>query len=116
MNDRLFGTFEDKRTAQRAIESLVDGGIGRDRVELKRVIEQERRGLTDTDRVHSLIHAPTIDDSNPVADDSGTLIVIVEVAEGDEAEGYGVDGMAAEMKRLGATETQLVRATPGLDL
>lgn len=121
MNDRVFGIFTDQATANRAADELAAIGVARERIRVERVLEPDHRGLNETQRVHSIIHAPRIEDDDPVADDAGTVVLVVEMIEPGEDESSGDDvfdneAMMSRLGALGATETSVVEATPGLDL
>ena len=124
MRDRVVGVFEDQETAEDALSELVDSGIPDERVTVKRVLQPTHRGFANSETVHSLIHAPEIREDDHTSEEAGTVILVVEMAEeAAEEQEPGPGNLAhddgAVMRRLeelGATETQLVPATPGLDL
>lgn len=124
MQDRVVGVFEDQETAEDALSELVDSGIPKERMTVKRVLQPTHRGFANSDTVHSLIHAPEIREDDHTFEDAGTPILIVEMAEGlaDEEDSetgdlaHDEEAVMRRMEELGATETQLIEATPGLDL
>jgi hypothetical protein len=123
MNDRVFGIFTDEETARDAVDKLAASGVARSRLQVERVLASDHRGLGERGTVHSLIHAPRIEGDDNVAADAGTIILIVEMTERLEAPspegGFDVhDNPAIEnwLVNLGATDTRVVKATPGLNL
>lgn len=128
MNDRVVGVFEDRASADNAMSRLVASGVEQARMTVKRVLQPGHRGLSDSDKVHDLIHAPEIHEGDTTSQDAGTVILVVDMAERpegsdaeQEADDDGLDSHdnAAVMRaldRLGATDTHVVEATPGLDL
>ena len=116
--------FEDESAAEAARESLVGSGIEPDRLTVKRVLQPGHRGFTNSETVHSLIHAPEVHEGDHVSDDAGTVIVIVEMVEETEDEDHEKENpldhdneaVLAELEQLGASETHIVEATPPLDL
>lgn len=137
MNDRVLGVFEDRATAAKAMSDLAAMGVEPQRMTVKRVLQPGHRGFSNSDTVHSLIHAPPIEDSDPVSEDAGTIILIVEMVErpedddrdteptGDEETGQtafrGLDcydnaAIMRALEQLGGTDTRVVEATPPLDL
>ena len=124
MQDRVVGVFEDRETAEDALLELRDSGIPDERLTVKRVLQPTHRGFANSDTVHSLIHAPEIREDDHTSEDAGTIILIVEMAEEPDEEQEPVKGDLAHdhqavtqrLEDLGATETELVPATPGLDL
>lgn len=117
MNDRVVGIFEDRAEADQAQADLVAGGIDPSRTTVRHVLAMGHRGVSEVDRVHDLIHAPEIREENTVSDDAGTLVLVVDVpASQDGATDDERQEILDALERLGATETYVVKATPGLDL
>ena len=128
MHDRVVGVFEDLATAEEAEANLVSSGVDAQRVTVKRVLQPTHRGFSDSEAVHSLIHAPPIREGDRTSDDAGTVILIVEMldqADDSEEETQSDmgdfdtndnDAVLGALERLGATDTHVVEATPGLDL
>lgn len=110
MLDSVIGVFDDRDTARRALEALREDGWPVDRVALKRVLEMSYRGFDDSEAATSLMHAPEVPESAPLADDEGIPIVIVRT------EREHVDAAVGTLQRSGAAETRVVEATPPLDL
>ena len=110
MLDSVIGVFDDREDAHRALEGLREEGWPAGDIAMKRVQRMPLRGLVDSDKAHSLMYAPEVPDSAPLAEDKGVSIVIVKVEHDrvDEA----VDALA----RGGAGETQVVEATPPIEL
>ena len=110
--------------AEDALSELVDSGIPDERVTVKRVLQPTHRGFANSETVHSLIHAPEIREDDHTSEEAGTVILVVEMAEEPSGEQEPETGdldhdhraVMQRMEELGATETQLVEATPGLDL
>lgn len=124
MHDRVVGVFEDLTTAEEAGSALVAEGVEADRVTVKRVLQPTHRGIADSDTVHSLIHAPPIREGDRTSEDAGTVILVVDMIDpsdepDDESKTLDIhdnDQLMSALERLGATDTQVVEATPGLDL
>lgn len=123
MNDRVLGVFDDEEAAHEAVDALAAAGVERKRLTVERVLGPDHRGLGDSDKVHSLLHAPRIEEDEPVADDAGTVILVVDMADRPDGmladspfDVYDNEAMEAHLETLGATETRTVEATPGLDL
>ncbi len=109
---------------------LADLGMDSARMTVKRVLQLGHRGLGNSGMVHSLVHAPDIYETDTVTDDTGTVILVVdapvhegedgqddpEPSEVDALDARNVEGVMIALERLGATDTQLIPATPGLDL
>lgn len=110
MLDSVIGVFEDRESARGALEALQGGGWPVDRISMKRVREMPYRGLADSEKAHSLMHAPEVPDSAPLADDEGIPLVIVR-ADREE-----VDAARAALSDAGASETRVVEATPPIEL
>lgn len=128
MNDRVVGVFGDRSVADKAKSDLVAWGVEEDRMTVKRVLQPGHRGFSDSDTVHALIHAPEIREGDTTLRDAGTVILIVEVIERPEEsedqpgrDSGGLDpydgaALIGALDQLGATDTHVVEATPGLDL
>lgn len=128
MNDRVVGIFEDRPAADKAKSDLVSSGVEENRVTVKRVLQPGHRGLSDPDTVHALIHAPEIHEDDTLQDDAGTVILVVDMIEQPEEsddqpqpdagglDSYDSASLIRALDELGATDTHVVEATPGLDL
>lgn len=117
MNDRIVGIFEDRARADQAQAELVARGIDSSRSTVRHVLAMSHRGVSGVDRVHDLIHAPEIREEDTVSDDAGTLVLVVDVpAALDGATNDEREEILDSLERMGATETYVVEATPGLDL
>lgn len=126
MNDRIVGIFEDRPTAEGAARYLADSGVDSSRMTVKRVLPTGHRGLGNSDKVHSLLYAPEIYEEETMMDDTGTVILIVDVPVGadsasvtnatGELDAGNVQGLMSALERLGSTDIQLIPPTPGLDL
>lgn len=125
MHDRVVGVFENLTTASEAESDLVSSGLEPERVTVKRVLQPTHRGISDSEAVHSLIHAPPIREGDRTSDDAGTVIIVVDMI--DEADGrdepeageldpHDNDAILGALERLGASDAHVVEATPGLDL
>ena len=127
-NDRVVGVFEDRAAADKAKSDLVAWGVEETRMTVKRVLQLGHRGFSDSDTVHALIHAPELRESDTTLKDAGTVILIVEVIERPEdsedqpdPDSGGLDpydgaALIGALDQLGAADTHIVEATPGLDL
>lgn len=128
MNDRVFGVFEDRPAAEEAMSTLDASEVAADRMTVKRVLAPTHRGFANSETVHSLIHAPQITEDDRTSEEAGTVILIVEMLEEPDEDSednpasvtgdlrYDSEEVMRRLDELGATETQLVPATPGLDL
>lgn len=125
MQDRVVGVFEDRAAAEEAMRDLHTSGVEDGRMKVKRVLLFPHRGFANSKTVHSLIHAPEIADDDTTSEDAGTVILIVEmVGHSEDSEDgspsndldHDSEAVMRRLDDLGATETQLVEATPGLDL
>jgi hypothetical protein len=110
MLDSVIGVFDDREDARRALDGLKDDGWPVADISMKRVRRMPYRGLADSEKAHSLMYAPEVPDSAPLAEDEGIPLVIVKV-ERDRV-GEAVEALS----RAGADETQVVEATPPIDL
>lgn len=125
MNDRVVGIFDDLAEAEKAASDLSASGVEPERVTVKRVLQPGHRGFSDSETVHALIHAPVIREGDTASQDAGTVILVVEMVdrpEGgqqpdtDRLDSYDNSAVMKALEKLGATETDVVEATPGLDL
>lgn len=110
MLDSVIGLFEDRESARAALDQLEGDGWRVDRISMKRVRKMSYRGFADSEKAHSLMHAPEVPDSAPLAEDEGIPLVIVKV-ERDH-----VETARDDLGRAGAVETQVVEATPPIEL
>lgn len=123
MQDRVVGIFEDQASAESAHSKLHASGVELERMTIKRVLQPAHRGFANSETVHSLIHSPEIHEGDHVSDDAGTVILIVEMVEEPEDEDqersaldHDNEAVMQKLEELGATETDVVEATPPLDL
>lgn len=127
MNDRVVGVFDDLAAAEGAASELSASGVGPERLAVRRVLQPGHRGFSNSETVHALIHAPVIREGDKASEDAGTVILVVEMVEPpEEPEGgqrpdtgfdsYDSSAVMRALENLGATDTDVAQATPGLDL
>lgn len=109
--DSLIAVFGDGAAARLGLQRLLDEGRPTDLVEMRRVIDTDYRGLGDDEAAHTLMHSPVVPDSSPLAEETGVHIVVVKVADTDEAR-----TAMAVLEEAGAERVVTVEGTPPLDL